>query len=406
MTGYLSSTLKAYLQHYAGLSSTCWQGIFINLVESTLVGICYFLPFYFVNELNLSIATAGVIISFYGLGTMIGGFIGGKLSDKTSPGFISVLCLLTQAAAFVALTQFHSIYFLMLNLLIIGMASYGFITANYLWVLEQCHQESEKLKAVSILGTVANLGLGIAAIIISSLSHFSFHYILLIFSAALFAAAIYFSFQERKETPVDPLDKNNNVATQQNEFTAVQKNKKIFRVVLSCLFLVGLIIAQMGSTYPIYIHDAFPEMGINGFSLLFGMNAFFIVFVQTPLVNLFNDDNKMLVLGAGTFLVGFGMFMLIFSMNFFLAIISCLIYTVGEMLFFSMSQLVCYQQSKKNKKGYSFGLYRMIYAFARFVGPVTGGLVYQLLGGNVIWYLCGFIGVIGLSICVRYKKYV
>src|SRR5579871_871037 len=131
MTEYFSSAIKSYLKNYAGLSASCWQGIFINFVESILTGLCYFLPLYFVNELNLSVATAGMIISFYGLGTILGGFIGGKISDKTSPGLVSILCMLLQATAFIALIRLQSAYLLMLDLFIIGMASYGFITANY-----------------------------------------------------------------------------------------------------------------------------------------------------------------------------------------------------------------------------------------------------------------------------------
>ena len=56
------------------------------------------------------------------------------------------------------------------------------------------------------------------------------------------------------------------------------------------------------------------------------------------------------MIGYGAFLMGFGMFMLNFSFVFYLAIIACVIYTMGEMSFFSVAQLVCYQEGGAQKK--------------------------------------------------------
>ncbi len=67
-TSFFLLLIKRYFSSYAGLSKLCWQGIGIGFVEATLSGVCFFLSIYFVNTLHLSIAIAGVIISFYGLG--------------------------------------------------------------------------------------------------------------------------------------------------------------------------------------------------------------------------------------------------------------------------------------------------------------------------------------------------
>src|SRR3990167_9966457 len=96
MTEYVLSFIKGYISSYRGLKKACWQGMLLNFIESVFVGVYYFLPLYFISELNINIAIASIIISFYGLGTILGGFLGGKLSDEIGSGLVSIGSLVLQ----------------------------------------------------------------------------------------------------------------------------------------------------------------------------------------------------------------------------------------------------------------------------------------------------------------------
>jgi len=109
MSNYLLSLSKAYLKSFTGLPFACWRGIFSSLTESILMGVFYFLPIYFVETLHLNIAISGKIMACYGLGAIAGGFIGGKVSDKTSPGYTSAFSLFIQAAGYLFLIKLKSI---------------------------------------------------------------------------------------------------------------------------------------------------------------------------------------------------------------------------------------------------------------------------------------------------------
>jgi predicted MFS family arabinose efflux permease len=409
ITAYSLSIIKAYFSSYSGLPKLCWQGIILGFIEATLSGVCFFLSLYFVDDLHFSVAVAGVMISFYGLGRTIGGLLGGKLSDRISPGLVSIASLVIQAAAFLILIKLKTIYALMLNLFVLGVATYGFITSNNVWVLNHCKdQESIKLKTLSMLHAASNLGVGLSALLVSLLSRYGFSTIFLLSSVLLFVSAIYLVILEKSnQAASSQLHAENKIksANTQTESRDVVEDKKVVWLVLGCLFSIGLIIAQLGTTYSIYLHDAFPTLGINGVSFLFALNSILIVIFQTPLVNFFSNYNKVFMVGMGAFLMGFGMFMLSFSFVFAMAILACVIYTIGEMLFFSMAQLVCYQKGGEKKKGHSLGMFRMIFAMSTFVGPTAGSFIYQHLGGNFVWLLCGVIGVTCLTACSYYRKY-
>jgi predicted MFS family arabinose efflux permease len=175
MSAHLISSIRRYHAHYAGLSATCWQGILLSLFESALTGTYYFLQLYFINELKISITTAGLIMSFYGIGTILGGFVGGKLSDKMSSGLVATISILIQGVTLLAIIKIQSAPFLMMDLFLMGLACYSFITANHIWVLDKCDQEFQKLKAINILNSASNLGFGLSAAMIGFCLDYGFH---------------------------------------------------------------------------------------------------------------------------------------------------------------------------------------------------------------------------------------
>jgi MFS family permease len=180
-------------------------------------------------------------------------------------------------------------------------------------------------------------------------------------------------------------------------------NKKSVYVGLMSVLLIGAVVAQFGSTYAVHIRNAFPELAVSGVSILFAVNAFFVVIFSVPLGNALKEHNKVLMVGVGALLIGAGMAMLSISSFFMMAVLACLIYTTGEIIFFSMVQLVCYQGGKKNKKGRSLGMYRTTYALSRVVGPTAGGFIYLHFSGNVLWYLCGVAGCLCFAGCYLFK---
>lgn len=404
MTEYLSYAMKGYIENYLGLPKACWQAIILTFIESLAIGISFFLSLYFVDILHFDIAIAGILISCYGIGTVLGGLLGGKLSDKISPKIVSAISLLLQAAAFLLLAQLTSLEWLMLNLFILGITAYGFTTSNDVWMLNQCKGQSEvRLKTVNISRAAMNLGLGLSGAIIGLVSSSGFQSIFYLSGAILFLSSAYLLTQ-KDTAPSEPIQTGSS-PTDKAILKAQKANRKVFMLILTCLFAVGLLISQLSATYPIYVQDAFPLLGIKAVSILFILDTILIVLFQAPLVNTLKNHNKIMVAGLGAFLMGLGMLVLSFSFTFTLGLISCVIWTTGEMLFVPMAQLLCYEKGEEKKKGQSMGVYRAVYACSMVAGPTLGGIIYHYFGGNMLWYISAVMGCLCLAACRYYKKY-
>jgi len=395
--------IKNYYMSFSGLNRSCWQGIVLSFLESVLAGAFYFLSVYFVDILHIDISTSGKMISFYGLGTILGGYVGGRLSDRLSPTIVATISLFIQGITFLALIKVRQVEIIAVDLFVLGIATYTFITSNYVCVLSFCEgSESNRLKAINILSVASNLGIGFSSILIGELAYFGFQYVFFISGILLFLLAILASnFKVRIITDDKSKKKEQNDQAKNTQLSY----KAAINYALLSLFFTGMIVSQLSTTYSIYVKEAFPNLGIHAYAILFSLNTILVICFQNYLVNKFSDKNIIIMIGVGSFLIGLGMFVLNFSFIFLIALFSCIIYSVGEMIFFSMVQLVCYQKSKEGKKGSGLGMYRMVYASSRFFGPTVGSSIYYYLGGNVIWYSSGFIGLALLILCNKYKKY-
>ncbi len=395
MRTYLLSLGKFYLKSYTGLPVACWRGMILNFIQSAIRSSFYFLSIYFIQDLHFDTVTVGSMISCYGLGAIFGGYLGGKLSDFFSPLVVSAVFILCQAGLYFLLPCVHSIYLLIMIILPLGLTSYAAITASHLWILGQCDSAESRMKAINLFSTSSNLGMGIAGLIISMIASFGFHFIFSMTGLCLLFLSMYFFSLIKSETRghnhIFSVDDENKMAAS----LSINKSIIYFYILPSVLF-IGAIVSQFSSMYPIYIEATFPVVGLKVVSLLFSINTFMIVLLATPIGDYANRFDRLFMMSLGGCFIGAGMFMLALSSTLLFIMMACMIYTIGEIIFFCMAQFLCYQSALPNKKGHGLGLFRIVYASSRMIGPVAGGYIYQINNGLTLWYLSGALGLLCL----------
>jgi predicted MFS family arabinose efflux permease len=387
--------------YFEGLNSAIWKGIVAELLGSILSCVFYFFSIYFVSELHFSIATTGYIISCYSVGTIIGGWLGGQLSDRIGSKQVTIIGLFLQALGYLVLTMLDQKFLLIMNALMLGTANYLSITGLYIMVLQYCHNdEQKKAKVLGLLAMMSNLGLSLSALLIGYFAQYSFNYIFLFVAIALIFLGVFVWFQQNPPFIDIVKDKISSVTS----LSPIQK-KTLLIVALLCVFLGGAIVMQYSSTYTIYIRENFLDYGVKGVSYLFALNCILVVILQTPISYLTRNQNKVIMIGVGAFLQGFSLLMLIFYHNYFYAMFAILISTIGEVIFFPSVQLICHTVSPPHKKGRGLGFYRSVYGASRAIGAGVGSFIYTHSNANTLWWIAGFTGALCLAICCWYKSY-
>lgn len=392
--------MNLYTQSFANIPRKSLSPILIGLFHTIAVGLTFYLSIYLVSTLHFNVVSAGIVLSCYGIGTMTGGVLGGKLSDFLSPQRVILISLLSECALFITLPSFTNLHIIMLITGLLGISAYMFKTANTIQLISLCSggDGHGRLTAINILYTASNIGIGTAALLIGLLAHYGFAYLFYAGGILTLLLAIYQMVYTRKTIPTQALNKPKEI--QQHD----RQNIKIFITVLFSLFISGLIIAQLRTTYSIYIHHLFPQFGMHGLGFLLAINPVLIILFQTPLTSAIRHFNKFDIIGVGVILMGMGCMLLNFITSFVFAAFAYAVYTAGEMLFFSMAQYLCYESSSPKHKGNTLGVFQSTYAASLVVGPSVGSLIYHHLSPHWLWYCCGFIGLIALSVCFSQRK--
>jgi MFS family permease len=165
------------------------------------------------------------------------------------------------------------------------------------------------------------------------------------------------------------------------------------------LLLVVLVTAmsaslfQAFSTLPIHLSQWYG-LRENGIGLVLAFNAILIVLFEMVLTHWAEKRNRMLLIGVGAFLVCAGLAILPLGTSIAWAALSTAIWTLGEMLFFPLTNTVVAERAAGRKQGSYMGVYTVAFSAAFVIAPLYGTWVYENLGPEVLWFGLGGFGVV------------
>ncbi len=140
------------------------------------------------------------------------------------------------------------------------------------------------------------------------------------------------------------------------------------------------------------------------FGLLMTLNALLILAFEMVLTHRAETFRPFSVIGAGTFLFGFGMAVLATGRGWGLAIISVLIWTLGEMLVAPAAGGWVANRAAVKYRGQYMGIYTMAWGVGFIVGPAAGAWIYQAWGPTTLWIATGLLGgVVWIGLEALYK---
>ena len=126
-------------------------------------------------------------------------------------------------------------------------------------------------------------------------------------------------------------------------------------------------------------------------SILYPATSFSQMTSILPPMTLFSKIPQVRLVVAGALLQGAAFVVLTFTHNNFIAVISYILLTFGEILFYSPLTSVLLGLTKK-KQGKLMGGYLSVYAIAALLAPLIGTNLYAI-SANVLWVVLGILGL-------------
>jgi len=349
-----------------------------------------FIGIYFNKELGYSLSEVGLIMTCFGIGSFLGAFSGGVLTDKF--GFFNVqwISLMLTAGCFISLIFLQAFIPLCLGVFALSFIADHLRPAN--WTAVNTFSKKENIvRSVSLMRLAVNAGYTVGPLIGGIIAaSFGYKWLFVINASSVFIAGICVFFLFRNKPRKVEIEKTETK-------TAIQlpwKDKSYVAFLIPFTFLITVFL-QLIYSVPLYFKNdlLFDERMIG---LVMGLNGGIIFLTEMPIIFLLE---KIRTPKFWVFVGGIAMALGFFSfVSFQVAIVAALSYTlfvtIGEIISFPFSSTLALSFSNDANRGKYMGLYTMTFSMASIIAPGLGLYISEHYGFNTLWTLGTIVCVI------------
>lgn len=349
-----------------------------------------FLSLYLTEDLSFTKIDVGWVMFTFGLGSLVGTWIGGKLTDSIGYYKVMVRSLFFSGFLFVLLQFANSFYEVCLGIFFVMVVADSFRPAMYV-AMSVYSKAENKTRSVTLIRLAINLGYSagptIGGIIISTLDYdglFWIDGITCILATMLLVRVL----NPRKAKTIDD-------TIHENPQSAY--HDKPYWIFFIAMVIFGLIFMQYFSTMPLYYREVFMLSEVK-IGILLGLNGFLIFVFEMPLIH-WLEKTKFTKMGLTIIGLGLTIFsFLILNLSPWIGIllIGILLMTIGEMIGFPFSNAFAMERSKRGLKGQYLGMYVMSYSISHIFGHTIGLRMIDILGYSFTWYFMSALGALGV----------
>ena len=384
---------SVYRSAFSGLPRQVWILAGIALVNRAGTMVFPFLSLYFTQSRGLSISVAGRIISFYGLGAIVGAWSGGYLSDRIGPVRTQQWSLLLSGFGFLAFLRVDSILGMSVGGFLLGAIVESFRPAN-MAALSHAAPRGAQARSFGLLRLCVNLGMGIGPAVGGLLAVLGYHWLFIVDASTCWIAAVLLGFAIGNER----VERNKKSEPSEGRVALSPLQDRPFLLLLALVFLVALLFFQVFTVLPLFLKQdlGFREDHVGA---VLAFNALLIVLFEMPLTSWSERRDRMLIVAWGALLVGAGLALTPWGVAVPWLLFSVSVWTFGEMLVLPMFNAVIAGRADPKMMGRYMGFYTMAFSLAFVVAPSLGAWTYATYGGKTLWTACGILGLVAASGC-------
>ena len=392
--------LKIYIDSFKGLSAESWMLSIVMLINRSGSMVLPFLGVYMNEKLEFNIENVGIVLSFYGIGSVIGSFVGGYLTDKFGEYYVQSLSLFISAPIFLLIPLFDTIEGMAFIILILSLIGEVFRPANSVAITKYAKPEN-LTRAFSLNRMAVNLGFSIGPALGGILSAISYNFLFAVNFVAILAAGfmyVYF-FKER--------NKLYEIKRKEMRKREIEPSVKVKSPYLDGLFLTfsfccavyAICFFQFLNTLPLFYKEIvkFDQIAIG---YILGYSGFLVVVVEMLLVNLaekYLSIAKTLLIGCVFCALGYGV--LAFDYSVVTLILSMTVISIGEILVLPFMSTVTAIRSEGANRGAYMGVNGIAFSLSFIFTPLLGTKIASYYGFDNLWISTAiFIIISGLGL--------
>jgi MFS family permease len=382
-------TLRAGIR---ALPAPVWilcAGSFVNRFGSF---VAVFLVLYLRSE-GYSIAEAGLVVSFYGIGNVAAAGVGGWVADRLGRRNAIALSMFSSATTLVLLSQAESLVVVVALTTLAGLTGEMYRPAASA-LLADLTPAGERIPAFALNRLAINAGFAAGPATAGFLAEESFFLVFLgdALTSAVFGVIALVALPE-------------GVRVRRGEERRGEAVRTIARDRAFLLFLISSVLGafvyfQSQTTFPLHVRAS--GLSESDYGLLISLNGLAIVLFELPLVAISQRFPYRPVLALGSLLVGAGFALNAIANDLPELALTVVIWTLGEIVYAPVASAYVADIAPEHLRGRYQGSWGLTWGLAFVLAPAIGAPLFAW-SGEALWLACGALGVVsaGLILAAR-----
>lgn len=350
-----------------------------------------FLGVYMVDHLKFSIADSGMVLSFFGVGSVIGSWLGGYITDKIGEFKVQSFSLFASVPMFCLLPLFDTPITLAAMVFIQSVTSEIFRPANSVAITKYAKAD-HITRAFSLNRMAVNLGFSIGPALGGLLSAISYNFLFFSNAVAAFIAGLTYVYFFRKRHAAFKIQK----ATVEVKDVKPAKERSPYadgRFIVFCLLcsVFSICFFQLLNTLPLFYKDT-VKLDQSMIGVLLGYSGIVVVLFEMLLVHIAERRwtiTRTMVIGTVLCALSYGMLGFTHQLAWLFASITLL--SLGEILILPFMSTITAARAGSYNKGSYMGMNGISVAIAFIISPLLGSRIASIYGFDRLWIGTGIL---------------
>jgi predicted MFS family arabinose efflux permease len=365
----LQATLRLYKNAYSGIPRSIWWLSFVILVNRSGTMVIPFLTVYLV-QLGYTLTEAGFVMATFGIGAILGAYLGGRLTDRFGFFWIQVTSLLLNGLLFIVLSRMQSLWQIAGCIFVLSSLGEAFRPANAA-AIAAFSDEINRTRAYSLNRLAVNLGWAIGPALGGLLASVSYELLFWVDGLTCITASglLYLIFKNRahgvqEEKKTIPKGLNNSAY-----------KDRVFLQGMIFLLLIGICFFQLSSILPVYYKEQ-VQLSEAMIGAVLAFNGLLIVLFEMVLVyKLEQRRTSTLYMFLGSLMIGISFLVLLIAPLVAVVLMGMIVITFGEMLLFPFTNNFWVSRTNSSNRGQYAALYTMTFSLSLVLAPVLSSRV-------------------------------
>jgi len=389
---------RSYVDSFSDLRREVWLLALITFINRAGTMVIPFLSLYLTKSRGFSLEEVGWILTFFGLGSVTGSWLGGKLVDSIGHYKTMAGSLLISSVLFVLL-QFPSSFWGICGGIFLVMTAADIFRPAVFVAISAYSKPQNRTRSVTLIRLAINLGFSagpaIGGLIIASAGYSGLFWVDGI--TCLLAGILLLKLLHPKKAVENIREVNLSPQGVLKDFP--------YLIFIGAMVLFGFIFLQYFSTMPLFYaqEHGLTELEIG---ILLGVNGILIFLFEMPLIKYLENKKVSTIFHVivGTALVGVSFIAINLTGWIGVLLIGMLFMTIGEMIAFPFSNTFALTRADKGKQGSYMALYSIAFSLSHIFGHNSGMQLISKFGYFFTWNVMIILAAVacGLLIYLSY----